>query len=491
MDEKVAWLRKRLDKCSDVQYYPFLTADGRRCTAVYIMNMTDQNLFLQQVVQPLMAADEVDSGLPVMDRLFRRSRVPVTGAQHVGGEEGLNKLLDGQILLAADGEPGWACLPLTNFDKRSISEPSNEVVIRGPREAFVEDIATNLTLIRRKVKSPDFKTEEQLIGTYTQTKVVIAYIEGLCKPALVDEVKKRLSRIEMDGVLEGSYLEEYLEDNPFSPFPQIQYTERPDTAAAGLLEGRILIMCDGSPIQLMAPVTLPMLLLFSEDYYQRWLTGTWIRWIRYFFVVISLLLPSIYIAVTTFHPELMPSNLLMTVAGARETVPFPALIEALIMEITFEVLREAGIRTPKPIGQTVSILGAIVIGQAAVQAGIVSAPMVIIVSMSGIASFVIPHVDLGLAFRFLRFPVMFAAGSFGLFGISVSVILIVLHLVSLRSLGTPYMYPLAPIGDGWFRDFVLRAPIWFMKSRPDFYKNNPSNRMVYHKRPVIPEEEGD
>lgn len=222
--------------------------------------------------------------------------------------------------------------PAASFDKRSIEEAPNETAIRGPREGFNENLSVNITLLRRRLKSPNFKSEILKFGRVTQTSIALVYIHEICKPELVEEVKRRLSYIDIDGVLTSSFVEETIEESPFSPFPQVQYTERPDAVISSLLEGRIGIIVDGTPSALIAPVTMVMLMQASEDYYQRFIASTWIRWIRYFFLFISLLLPSIYIAVTTFHPEMIPSKLLTTITVSREIVPFPAILEALIME---------------------------------------------------------------------------------------------------------------------------------------------------------------
>jgi spore germination protein KA len=303
-------------------------------------------------------------------------------------------------------------------------------------------------------------------------------MEGICRPELVEEVNHRLADIKIDGVLESSYLEEFIEDHPYSPFPQIQNTERPDTAAAALLEGRVIIFTDGTPIALIAPVTFPVFFQSPEDYYQRSYAATWIRWIRGLFMFISLLAPSFYIALTTYHPEMIPASLLFSIAAAREPVPFPALFEALIMEITFEGLREASIRIPSAIGQAVSILGTLVIGEAAVRAGIVSSPMVIIVSLTGISSFIVPSYSLGLTLRLIRFPIMFLAGSFGLLGLSIGIYLMLLHLVVLTSFGVPYLAPIAPFKWKDIKDTIIRAPWRLMKTRPSVYGVQPTRRLT-------------
>lgn len=331
-------------------------------------------------------------------------------------------------------------------------------------------------MIRRKIKSPTLKMEQQIIGNYTKTKVVIGYLEGICKPEIIEEIKQRIGRIQMDGVLGSSYIEENIDDFPLSPFPQAQKTERSDVVAAALLEGRAVIFIDGTPIPLIVPVSFTILLQSPEDYYQRYISGNFVRWLRMIYLVVSLLFPSFYIALTTFHPVMIPSDLLLSVAAARDLVPFPAIVEAFLMELAFEALREAGLRTPKAIGQAISILGALVIGQAAVQAGIVSAPMVIIVSITGIASFIVPYFDLGFTIRLLRFPIMILSGTFGIFGLMIGCLLIYIHLVHLRSFGMPYLAPIAPLRKNDLKDTFLRAPWWLMKRRPSFVGTKDSMR---------------
>ena len=362
-------------------------------------------------------------------------------------------------------KPGFH-LGLAKFEKRAIEIPAAERVIRGPREGFVEALGVNTSLIRRRIKSPDLKLISMEIGRYTKTKVVIAYIEGIADKTLIEEVNTRLKRIDIDGILESGMIEEFIEDNPYSPFPQVLATERPDVVTANLLEGRAAILVDGTPFSMVIPTTLYSLLQASEDYYARFIMATAVRWLRYLFVVISLLLPSLYVAVITYHHEMVPTTLLISMAASREQVPFPALVEALMMEVTFEALREAGLRLPQQVGSAVSIVGALVIGEAAVSAGIVSAPMVIVVSITGIASFTIPRFPLAFALRMLRFPMILLAGTLGLLGIMLGIITIVIHLCTLRSFGVPYLSPMAPMKTQDLKDVLIRAPWWRLKTRP-------------------------
>ncbi|MBN2984655.1 MULTISPECIES: spore germination protein [Cohnella] len=489
---RMNWLRTVLDRNSDIVFQSFRTAGGRSGAVVFVQNMVDSSLFESMLENGLALIDRDASEGP-FSWIRKMPEVPISSYRLTASmNETVQQILEGHLALLLDGLEQVCLFPLRKIDKRAISESANESVIRGPREAFIEDLDTNLTMIRRKIKHPALKTEELRFGKYTHTKVMLVYLDGICKKELVDEVKLRLGRIKIDGVLGSSYLEEYLEDNPYSPFPQLQYTERPDTVAAGVLEGRIAVLVDGTPIPLLLPVTLSMLLQSTEDYYQKFIAATWIRWIRYIFLVVSFLFPSVYIAISTFHPEMLPPSFLTTVAAAREGTPFPAFVEALIMELMFEALREGGLRIPKAIGQTISIIGALIIGQAAVEAGIVSAPMVIVVSITGIASFIIPHYDLGLTFRFLRFPIMFMAASFGLFGVMVAIFLLYLHLVSLRSFGTPYLSPIAPMQFQGLKDVFVRVPWWKMRRRPVLYGTEAGVREKGVNLPQLPDHwEGD
>ncbi|RNB87062.1 spore germination protein [Brevibacillus fluminis] len=483
IQEQTDWLRTQLNGCFDVVYHTFVAGPNVPCALVYLRGMVDLQTIQDDVLHALQALPQSDATL-FYSQLFDRKQLPISEYEAIPLEDGVTAILQSHVLLLVDGEQRVIDLPLASYEKRSVSEPPNESAVRGPREAFIENAQVNLSLVRRRLKTPEFKSEAMIIGTKTQTNVYMLYLQGVSKQSLVDEVRRRLTSIEIDGLLGSSVVEEFFDDSPFSPFPQIQYTERPDVVAGSLLEGRVAVIVDGTPIVLLAPVTLFSLLQSSEDYYQRYVAATWIRWIRYLFILISLLLPSTYIAVTTFHPEMIPTKLLITIAASREVVPFPALIEAFIMEISFEALREAAVRIPKPIGQAVSIIGALIIGTAAVQAGIVSAAMVIIVALTGIASFIIPHFDLGLSLRLLRFPIMVLAGMFGLFGITCGMLLIYIHLVNLRSFDTPYLNPVTPLVFGDLKDTLIRAPWWLMRSRPSAYAND-RKRLQRNERPWV------
>jgi spore germination protein KA len=383
-----------------------------------------------------------------------------------------NSILSGETVILVEGHPYGLAANTTGGNKRAVEEPTSQSVVRGPREGFTESISTNISLIRRRIKTPNLWLETMTIGEVTNTTVGIMYIKGIVNDKIVDEARLRLARIEIDGILESGNIEELIQDETFTPFPTLYNTERPDVVASGLLEGRFAVLVDGTPFVLLAPVLFVQFYQSAEDYYQRAEFATLIRILRYAGFFISLLAPSMYIAITTFHQELLPSSLLISLAAQREGIPFPAFIEALLMEVTFEILREAGVRLPKTVGQAVSIVGALVIGQAAVEAGLVSPAMVIIVAITAIANFIIPSFNMGISVRILRFILMFFAATFGLFGITVGLIGMVQHLCSLRSFGVPYMSPMAPFNLADQKDTIFRLPQWGLFSRPRFISKN-------------------
>ncbi|MDB4897424.1 MAG: gerKA1 [Firmicutes bacterium] len=400
------------------------------------------------------------------------------------------KLLTGDVVLMAKGLQVAFRMPATGFEHRTPEEPAAEPVVRGPKEGFVETGAVNIALVRRRLHDPRLRVESFTIGKRSNTPVTMVYLAGVAWPEMVDEVRRRLKRINIDGVIESGYIEELIEDAPGSPFPLVKSTERPDVVAGELLEGRVAIITDGTPHALVVPTTFTSGMQASEDYYQKWPMASFTRMLRYLFLVVALLGPASFIAVTTYHQEMLPTQLLLSIMSAREGVPFPAMVEALMMEIAFEALREAGVRLPKPVGQAVSIVGALVIGEAAVQAGLVSPILVIVVAVTGIASFVIPMFPLALALRLLRFPMIILAGSFGFYGITLGLIAISIHLASLRSFGVPYMAPTMPATPTDFKDLFIRVPWWALVNRPKFMPvMNRKRQEPERNKPAPPDEQ--
>ncbi|MEW9671865.1 spore germination protein [Ammoniphilus sp. 3BR4] len=441
---------------------------------VFTEGLSDAQSVNQFIMESLMLdIPESDVNLDHSSENFNfqllKELLPVGNIKDVSDFETLlPSILSGDAAILLDGYSQGLLIGLKGWEDRGVQEPSSQTVIRGPKEGFSENIRTNTALVRRKIKDPNLWLENLTIGRVTQTAVNIMYIQGIANGKVIEEVRKRLTRIEIDSILESGYIEELIQDETYTVFPTVFHTERPDVIAAGLLEGRIAIFVDGTPFVLLIPVIFPQFFSAAEDYYQRFDIATLLRLLRYFAGFIALLGPSFYIAITTFHQEMLPPGLLFSLMAQREGVPFPAFIEALLMEVTFELLREAGIRMPRAVGQAVSIVGALVIGQAAVEAGIISAAMVIVVSITAISSFIIPAYNMAISFRILRFGMMGLAASFGLLGIIVGIIVVIQHLCRLRSFGVPYMAPFGPVVMADQKDSIIRVPWWGMFSRPRF-----------------------
>lgn len=348
---------------------------------------------------------------------------------------------------------------------RSIEEPQSESVIRGSRSGFVENLKFNLALIRREVKDPNLRINTMKIGKQSNQNIAICHIEGRAKPEIVDEIVRRLRTMEIDFAPDSGFIEQWIEDSNLSPFPQILDTERPDRVAYNLTKGKIGIIVEGSPFALLMPITIGDSLKTIEDYNQRWLISTLLRLLRFVSFYMTLFLPALYVALVSYHPELIPTQLLFTIASSRESVPFPSLIEALIIALFYEILQEAGTRLPSKIGQTIGIVGGIVIGEIAVQAGIVTPLMVIAISLTAISAFTLPNYSLSIGLRVIRFGAIFAATMLGLYGIILVFIMIHIHLANLKSIGIPYSAPFAPNYLWDLKNVIIRAPITTLTKR--------------------------
>ncbi len=462
---KTKLFKKIYNHCDDVKFQN-ITCEAQRYLLLSVGGLTDVEKLEQDVIKPIKQLHSGCTNLKSLEACFTYISNTKMLTQVL---EVIEELAIGNAVIFNNVEKRALSFSVSTFDKRAIEEPQAESVIHGPREGFIESNETNISLVRKRIKTPSLKMETIKVGTYSQTAISISYIEGIVNQVVVEEVRKRLNRMDVDAILSSSAVEEGIEDSWISIFPQVQSTERPDVTSAALLEGRVAIFVDGSPFILIVPVTLFTILQSPDDYNERFFNGTFVRWIRYFSIIVALVAPSIYIAVLTFHQEMIPTTLLLRVAQSREEIPFPAFFEAFLMEIVFEVLREAGLRLPKQMGSTVSVVGTLVIGQAAIQAGLVSAPMVMIVAITGISSFMIPQYSAGIAIRWLRFPIMFLASGLGLLGMMLGIILLVSHLCILRSFGVPYLAPLAPLYPTSLTDVLIRVPNKFMKKRPPFY----------------------
>ncbi|WP_138753747.1 spore germination protein [Paenibacillus sinopodophylli] len=465
-------VKQELGESADIIFRLLTIADHNHTEGliVYVQGMVDDERLNEFIIQPLHRERfPLDAALDSQELLaVLKADVLSTGIVTDISDWKLlfQKLFMGYAILFLEGSDQAIAANVIGGARRGIEEPKTEMAIRGPREGFTESIRTNTSMIRRKIRSPKLWMEQWTIGEISQTPVCIMYVKGLADEKILMDLRERLESIRIDGILESGYIEELIADQKWSPFPTILSNERPDAVAGNLLEGRIAILVDGTPFVLVVPAILNMFFQASEDYYQRFDITTFLRMLRFVSFLIALLMPSVYVAIVGYHQEMIPTQLLLKLAAQREGVPFPAYLEAFIMEFVFEILREAVVRMPSAAGNTISIVGGLVIGQSVVEAGIVSPAVVIVVSFTAIASFVSPTYSLGIAARLLRFFLLLAASTLGFYGIGLVVLLLILHLSNIRSFGMPYIKPFAPFFLKDMKDTLVRAPLWLMRERP-------------------------
>lgn len=457
-------------------------------TIVYVDGLADSKMVSDFIVETLMEK-ELEPFTQDFFRFMEEKVVALGSIQTITNWNQIyDNLLSGNTVIFLEGYTKAISAETKGWEKRAISEPTTQLSIRGPKDSFTETLRTNTALIRRRIKSPNLWLESVKIGTVTQTEVAIMYVKGIANEKIVEEVRRRLNRINIDSVIASGYIEQLIEDQTWTTFPTTFHTERPDVVASQLVEGRIAVIIDGTPFVLTAPALFIQFFQAPDDYYSRFDIATGIRLLRIISFFIALIGPATYIAGTTFHQEMIPTTMAIAIAAQRENVPFPAFVEALIMEVTFEILREAGLRLPRAIGQAVSIVGALVIGQAAVQAGVVSPVMVIVVSITAIANFATPVFAIAISARVLRFVLMVLASVMGFYGMMIGLMMMAIHLCSLRSFGVPYMMPLAPFNIRNQQDIFIRFPLWAFTNRPMFMSKGNLARTGQGQRPGPPKQ---
>jgi hypothetical protein len=377
-------------------------------------------------------------------------------------------VLSGMAALIFENEKKAILFDVRAFDKRSLQEPSEEGVMKGAKDSFIEVLRTNTAQIRRRIKSQYLVVEQISVGKISKTDIAIVYLSNICQMDLVDKLRTKLLSIEIDNISTPAFIEEFIEDNRKSVFPQVMYTQRPDRCSANISDGRIALVVDGIPFVYILPCELPMLMQSPEDYGENYIVGSALRMLRYITLILTLLLPAFYISVTTFHNQMLPVQWVLSIQESKLNVPFASFIEVLGLLLAFELLIEAGLRLPKTIGQAMSIVGGLVVGQAAVEANIISPAVVIIVSLTGIAGFTLANQDLSNAIRILRFGLGILASFSGFFGMTVGIIFILIHLCSLDNYGVAYLSPFVDCKQIDLKDTFLRFPIRNFKKRPAF-----------------------
>jgi spore germination protein len=485
IDENIETLDNIFKDCTDIVAREFRVGveQNHRMYVAYVDGLADRTLVHDHILRPLALEARLiapDPGV-VKRKLFELTSEGTLSASDIKEKDNLDEavlaILSGDTILLIDGVSEFIIISTRGWPLRGLSEPPGETVIRGPREGFIETFRVNTVLLRRKIRDPKLKIKGMQLGERSKTDIGIAYMEDIVNEKVLKELENRLETIDIDGILESGYVEQLIEDNWFSLFPQVQYTERPDLVAAALLQGKVAIIIDNTPMTLIVPATFNDFMQSPEDYYERWWIANLIRWIRLFALIISFTLPAIYIAIASYHPGIIPTSLAIFLAGTRETVPFPVFVEALVMEITFELLREAGVRLPSQIGATIGIVGSLIIGQAAVEAGLVSPIMVIIVALTAISSFAVPSYNLNISFRLLRFVAMLAASFLGLYGLVLVVIATLIHLSTINSFGVPYLAPIVSGKMSDLKDTVVKAPFPNLKSRNSFTGEKDKKRL--------------
>ncbi|MFB9759659.1 spore germination protein [Ectobacillus funiculus] len=461
LDENIQFLKGEFGESSDFVYHRFtLNLHNTPAAFIFIDSLVDIEKINNQIMRFILQIEDdpyLSKSENIVDFIFM-NLLQFTNVHKLNDTKSvIHALLNGDTMLFVEGHDLVLGIGTERTKTRAISEPSIENDIKGPKESFIEDMHANMAMVRRKIKNEHLRYLNLQIGDITQTGVCIGYIHGIADAALVSEVKERLGKIQIDGVLDSAYIEEWIQDHPYSPFSLVDYSERPDKTAAMLLEGRIVIFVDGTPLVLIVPAVFMQFFTTSGDYYLNYYFASFLRWLRFVAFVFALTVPSLYIALTTMHQEMIPTQLALRIAGSRSGIPFPALVEALLMEVTFEILREAGVRLPKGAGQAVSIVGALIIGQAAVEAGVVSPILIIVVSLTGISSFAIAKYEIGLTVRLLRFPLMIISSILGLPGMTVALLALLVYMVSLKSFGVPYLSPLSPTTKSDLKDTLIRA----------------------------------
>lgn len=483
LDENVSVLNTLFDKCGDAVQKPFIIEREQgpvRIHIIYIDGLTDNGMVEETIIKPVSYEWRYENEKDIWDSILYREAQTVDIKEEKSFDLIIGSVLKGDTAIFVDGYAKALIMSTKKLPLRGIDTNDSEAGMRGPRDSFNEGFRQSTALIRRRIRDSKLKVEQSFIGQRSRTDYAIMYLSDIAQPELVEEIKSRLEKYDIDAIYDSGMAEHLLEETPYSPFPVFQSTTRPDKVAAAITEGHVAIVFDNSPEVIIAPANFNMLLQASDDYYNRWAVGTFARILRYIATFISVTLPGFYVAVTVYQNEIIPTKLLYAISSARSLVTFPIVLEVLIMEFLFELLREAGIRLPGPLGNTIGVVGGLIVGQSAVEAGIVSTMVVIVVALTAIASFAIPNEVFASVFRLLKFFILLTSACFGLYGFILGLLIIAIHLSELTSFGVPYMAP--TVGGGingmaGSQDFIVRSPIKVMVNRPIWAQKKSRRRL--------------
>lgn len=439
-------------------------AGGIRLCIFYIEGMADDRkigefvLHAMKEVRGISGFEMAHSAESISSRLVEIAQTRTV----TQNSEITQMVLAGMTCMLIDGAEAALIMETRNYPHRSVEKPTNEAVVIGPQEAFNEHLRTNISLVRRYVQSPELISERVNVGKGVPTQVAMLYLKGVANESCIQEVKRRLNSIQSNSVMGCGELQQLIEDRPLLLLPQMLQTERPDRTASCLLDGQVALLVENSPYALIAPVTFFHLVHSADDSFLRWQYGSALRFVRMLGLIVSLILPSLYIAMSLHHTHLIPMALLTSIAESRSNVPFPVIVEVLFMEFSFYLLNEAGLRTPSQIGSAFGVVGALILGQAAVSASIISPILIIIIAITGLGNYVIPNYGFGVGLILYRLILIALSGALGLYGLSIGMFLIITHLCSVKSFGVDYFAPISPRRPH-NPDIILRLPIWLQK----------------------------
>lgn len=468
-------LLKDILPAEDVLVYTFRTADGKSCAAVYTDGITDKESLGELAAKPLTLAKAPKSREEAKKLLYFPEMKDADDAESAASE-----ILAGNPALLIDGIAGAVVLGTKKIAVRAVTEPQTAITVKGPREGFIEDIKTNMGLVRRRIKSPALRLDTQEVGKYSKTVVSVVYLEGITDARIVEEIKERIAAVEIDGVPDSSYIAQFLAKKPYSLFKQVGTTEKPDVFCAKLLEGRAGVLVDGSPIALTLPYMLSEDFQSAQDYFVSPYRATITRLLRLAAVCIALFLPAFYVAAQLFKLQLLPFALLMTISGGIQGIPLSPGLELFFLLVVLEILIEASVRMPKYVALALSVIGALVLGDTAVKAGLVSSPAIIIVALSGIAAYTVP--DLTGTLSVVRIAFVIVAGSIGTYGILLLTALILYYLLSSDGYGTPLLAPFSPLIRRDLKDSLLKTDIYSLRSRPAVFRGKNKTRLKVRNR---------
>ncbi|MFW6269558.1 MAG: spore germination protein [Bacillota bacterium] len=487
LEKKVDLIKQELQDIDDIIFRKITLTDKYnnefKTYLIFIKSLIDNKIINDNIITPLtLGLKKTDINLEdyknsSIDKLISNKIISVQEVERINYmEKALNDILQGKSLLLIDKTEFALSFSTEGWKERNVTMPNVERTIRGPQDAFTENIQVNMGLIRRKVKSKDLKVISITKGKYSCSNINIVYIKGIASDDIAKEVKKRIDTINTGQINGCQHVAELIEDNPISLFNTIYETERPDIVATGIQEGRIAILTDGCPTSLLVPKLFAENFISPEDYYFRFWFTLGLRIMRFIAYILSTILPALYVSIVSFHQELLPSTLVRTIYSAREGVPLPITFELILFGFFFEIVKHAGAAVPQNLSTSITIVGTLIIGQTAITAGFVSADAVIIGAITGITIFLLPIIEFDHALYFFRIFFTLAAGLAGFYGITLVSVFLLAHLASLRSFGVPYLSPIAPLQLQDLKDILIRVPYIFMNTRPESLETENTKR---------------